>query len=62
MKKINIGIIESGFGNIASVINAIKYLNYNLYVDWQNICQYDESMFNVNESQNNTIHLETIIF
>jgi imidazole glycerol-phosphate synthase subunit HisH len=32
MKKINIGIIESGFGNIASVINAIKYLNYNFQI------------------------------
>ncbi|MBL6857137.1 MAG: imidazole glycerol phosphate synthase subunit HisH [Pelagibacteraceae bacterium] len=32
MKKIKIGIIESGFGNIASVVNAIKYLNYNFEV------------------------------
>ena len=28
MKKTKIGIINCEFGNIASLINAIKYLNY----------------------------------
>ncbi len=32
MKKIKIGIIESNFGNIASVINAIKYFKYDYKV------------------------------
>lgn len=32
MKKVKIGIIEANFGNIASVVNAIKYLKYDFEI------------------------------
>ena len=32
MRKVKIGIIETNFGNIASVVNAVSYLKYNFKV------------------------------
>ena len=32
IKKVKIGIIETNFGNIASVVNAVSYLKYNFNV------------------------------
>ena len=45
MKKNKIGIINCEFGNIASLINAIKYLNY------------DYEILNKPEKKKNLTHL-----